>query len=356
MPDFYDPTSDVQTEWASTGAAHYTEIDEGIRYPNEPTLAGYVSTNANNAIDEWGFPTVTGSPPAIHAWLYVETGSNATIVVSFQQGGVERATVTVPVNTTKRWVSCDWQSPSGDLSTLTIEVKQVKVGGGAATYAYVYAAYLSTFNLDKQVGFSEDDAEVRNVFLPAATKTRIGNYVAVVHHTFARWIGVTYEGTVDVSYIEYYSDGSAGSPLMNIYGVDEDNPPAPTSIAEFNADPLTTAFVPWDGLWTDGSWNQSPSCNGIFQELVDTHGPFVNTAIMVQVKNDGSASGNYNYGRQWDYNGNLHGPKLHIEYTAVGGPGWYPLQFTEEPPTPNAWNQIKQEAGVGYVKILFEGE
>jgi len=37
-------------------------------------------------------------------------------------------------------------------------------------------------------------------------------------------------------------------------------------------------------------------------------------------------------------------------------PGWYPLQFTEEPPTPNAWNQIKQEAGVGYVKILFEGE
>jgi len=49
--------------------------------------------------------------------------------------------------------------------------------------------------------------------------------------------------------------------------------------------------------------------------------------------------------------------QIQVTYTPSGPtPGWYPLQFTEEPPTPNAWNQIKQEAGVGYVKILFEGE
>jgi len=55
----------------------------------------------------------------------------------------------------------------------------------------------------------------------------------------------------------------------------------------------------------------------------------------------------------WDSDGAL---SLYGTGTEAGGPGYYQLQYTSEPPTPNAWNQLKQEAGVGYVKILFEGE
>jgi len=325
MPDFYDPTSDVLTGWETTGGNHYGEIDDGIRYPNQPTLADYVRTNSNGAIDEWGFPTVTGSPPTIDAWLYVETGSNATIQVSLQQGGVERASRTVPVNTTKRWVSLDWHSPSGDLSTLTIEATMVKSGGGAGTYAYVYAAYLNTFNLDKQTAASGDDGTWRtgDVFATGDTTSIIGYVSAVpwIFHYFARWIGVTYEGTVNVSYIECYQDvAPTGTAELKVYGVDEDNPDAPTSAAEFVADPLTTANVTWDGAWTEGAWNQSGSLNTIFQELVDTY-TIDNEAVMAQIKNDQEVSNSYNRTRNWDFAGNLHGPKLHIEYTPAGGAG-----------------------------------
>jgi len=29
------------------------------------------------------------------------------------------------------------------------------------------------------------------------------------------------------------------------------------------------------------------------------------------------------------------------------------ILYTEEPPTPNAWNQVKQEAGTGWRKLLY---
>lgn len=37
-------------------------------------------------------------------------------------------------------------------------------------------------------------------------------------------------------------------------------------------------------------------------------------------------------------------------------PGWNKVAFTSEPPTPNAWNQIKQDAGTGFKQIKYEGE
>jgi len=326
MADFYDPTSDVQTEWDTTGGNHYGEIDDATRNPGQPGLADYVSTNSNGDIDEWGFPAVTGSPPEICAWLYVETGSNATIEVSFQQGGVERASLTVPVSTGKGWVHCVWLNPTGDLSTLTIEVTQVKSGGGAGTYAYVYAAYLRAGpNLDKQVGASGDDGSVWGGTL-YVTEAYLHHgfdldYSGSVH-SFYRWLGVTIEGTIDTSYIEVYGYQTDADVLLKVSGVDEDNPAAPTSAAEFGADPLTTADIDWDGVWTLNDWGQSPSLNTIFQELVDSY-TISNDAVMVQVKDDSTPFGyNLNSCRSWDYTGNAHGPKLHIEYTeaAVGQP------------------------------------
>ena len=328
MADFYDPTSDIQTEWETTGGNHYGEIDDGIRNPNEPTLADYVRTKGNGDVDEWGFPTVSGSPVEIGVWLYVETGSNATIQASLQQNGTERASLTVPVNTPQGWVHCVWESPSGDLSTLTIEATMIKSGGGAGTYAYVYAAYLRAGpSLDKQVGASGDDGRRYTGswgFSVTETGSYVGYYTATQvlnAHLFARWVGVTFGGTVDVSYIECYGvpGGAVGAPELKVYGVDEDNPAAPTSAAEFDADPLTTAAVDWDGSWTENAWNQSPSLNGPLQELADAYSPS-NEAVMVQIKNDkGIAADHFNQGYQWDHTGNLYGPKLHVEYTEAGG-------------------------------------
>ncbi len=136
-------------------------------------------------------------------------------------------------------------------------------------------------------------------------------------HNWYRWTGVSIEGTIDVSYIQCYPEyAGTATPELKVYGVDEDNPAAPTSKAEFDADPLTTAAVDWDGLWTTDTWNQSPSLNGIFQELVDTY-TISDDAVMVQLKNDHGEPGvdEYNCCEHYDSSSTV-APKLHIEYTA----------------------------------------
>jgi len=47
---------------------------------------------------------------------------------------------------------------------------------------------------------------------------------------------------------------------------------------------------------------------------------------------------------------------LEIYYTAPSGPtpdAYNKLLYTSEPPTPNAWNQLKQDSGTGWKKILY---
>jgi len=135
----YNPNSDIQTEWDTTGVDHYTEIDEGTT----PVLADHVQTKGGGDIDEWGFATPGESGiNFIRAHIYAETGSNATFLISLQQGGVERASFQVPVGQSQQWFSCQWDNPSGDLSALTIEVTHTKSGGGGPTYSTVYTAYL----------------------------------------------------------------------------------------------------------------------------------------------------------------------------------------------------------------------
>ena len=93
--------------------------------------------------------------------------------------------------------------------------------------------------------------------------------------------------------------------------------PASTS-AEFDADPLTSNSVDWDGNWTQGVWQNSPSIVSIIQELVDTY-TFSNSAIMFQIKNDKGASSSHNRPHDYHYDDHSYGMKLHIEYTAGGG-------------------------------------
>jgi len=46
------------------------------------------------------------------------------------------------------------------------------------------------------------------------------------------------------------------------------------------------------------------------------------------------------------------------DFNEITGPqlGWNKLQYTSEPPTPNAWNQLKRDTGTGFKKLLYAGE
>jgi hypothetical protein len=145
------------------------------------------------------------------------------------------------------------------------------------------------------------------------------NDVCCYHmHAFLRWPSVTLGGTINTSYIQCYGAATqTGSPTLKVYGVDEDNPAAPTSAAEFDADPLTTAAVDWDALWNVGSWNQSPSLNTVFQELVDSY-TIESEAVMLQIKNDGGTNVQYNSNTDYSTNSS-YAAKLYVDYTTADG-------------------------------------
>jgi len=333
MADFYDPISDVQTQWGSTGAAHYTEIDEGIRNPNTPTLTDYVSTNSNNAVDEWGFPTVPGSPATIQAVIYAETESKSKLVVSFQQNGVERATLTIQKSSPKGWYFCTWHSPSGDLSTLTIEAKQIKDGTGGGTYAYIYAAYLRAgWNLDKQVAASTDDCERRMVSSSFSLTTgaqRAGAYSAAIYGygVGMRFLDIVISSgaTIDPNtYITLKAAVSDSGTTCNtrVRAEDAASPNTFSDETDFDGRPRTDAYVNWDNIpsWTAIEPYNSPSIASVIQELVNAY-DYSAGAPMVIFWDDYDYrsiidSGNpRRQARSFDVGS---GPWLHIEYTAGG--------------------------------------
>ena len=132
-------------------------------------------------------------------------------------------------------------------------------------------------------------------------------------HIFARWTGVTISGTINTAYIQVYYAYSTGDPsYLKIYGVDEDNPAAPITYSEFEADPLTSAAIDWDGNWS-GGWNTTEELKTIFQELVDSY-TISDKAVMCQIRDDGT-SGDFSECRSYEWPGNIYGPKLHIEYS-----------------------------------------
>jgi len=174
--------------------------------------------------------------------------------------------------------------------------------------------------VDKQMAVGADDGRRytgTSGFSATGAAGSVGystNALFLNMHAFARWTGVTISGTIDVSYIQVYREGSiAGSPELKVYGVDQDNPAVPTSATTFDDDPLTDAAVDWDGGWGYGTWVSSPPLNTIFQELVDTY-TISAEAVMVQIKNDIGAVTAYNAINFYETSGNVTGPKLHIEY------------------------------------------
>ncbi len=154
----------------------------------------------------------------------------------------------------------------------------------------------TTYNL--KVGASLDDGHITgSSFFPTNSSAPLGNNGDNLEGFF-RFIGVSLSGTIATAILSCYGAGQLGSPLLKVYGVDQDNPVAPTTRTEFLADSLT-AGIDWDGAWTNSIYNVSPELKTIFQELVDTF-TIKNEAIMVQIKDDGSTPTAFNHARTYD--------------------------------------------------------
>jgi len=139
---YYDPSSDITTEWSSGTGTSYTQIVKTTRQPTAPTISTYVaSQRRSNQISEFGFSSITETGiEEITLWVYTSTGGTSTYTFSLRRGTTTLCSNTVPTDTSLSWRSCSWE-PNGDLSGLSIHLSAV-TGAGGPSNAFVYAAYL----------------------------------------------------------------------------------------------------------------------------------------------------------------------------------------------------------------------
>jgi hypothetical protein len=193
--------------------------------------------------------------------------------------------------------------------------------------AAAYPVYVDpTIDTQGAAGANDGIAGADGTFDAAIDLNMLGRLSASANFSsFYRWAGITISGTIDVAYIEIASRKSQGTPLFRLYGVDADNPNAPTNLAAYNNAALTTAYADWTTNWsTTKTFHQSPSLAAIFQELVDTY-TISNDAVMVQVRSTATVNNNYGVGYFYE-NAAADAAKLHIEYTEGGGePNAYTL-------------------------------
>jgi len=139
---YYEPSSDISAPWGVTGSiTHYGAIDDGIRNTSTPNLTDYVYT-AKRETDEVGFPAISESGiSSMILWVYSETGSNALTTFDLKNDGTVQATLTVNPSSSQAWRSTTWSSPSS-IGSITVDISNVKEGGGASTSSTVYSIYL----------------------------------------------------------------------------------------------------------------------------------------------------------------------------------------------------------------------
>lgn len=182
-------------------------------------------------------------------------------------------------------------------------------------------------NINVQTAASGDDGGQKTGSVGfrtnAATET-LGYFTGATHlvcGNFWRFTGITIPAgaTIDSATVTITQQEATSGIELKLAAVDEDNPAAPTTGGEYDADPLTTAQVDWDfNGGSAGDTHQSPDIKTIIQELVDSY-TISNSAIIIRADNDGPTGDNYVNVRHYDYSGNVEGPVLDINYTEAGG-------------------------------------
>jgi hypothetical protein len=137
---------------------------------------------------------------------------------------------------------------------------------------------------------SGDDAGIYgSYFYDTAAQIGIGNALGA-RHAMIRFPNVTIPvgSVIDTAKLTFnaHQDNAGNDTNVIIYGVAADNPVAPTSVAEFNALTLTTAYVNWDDIenWTQDSNYDTPSIKTIIQEIADRAGWASGNALIMVIK------------------------------------------------------------------------
>lgn len=182
--------------------------------------------------------------------------------------------------------------------------------------------------LDEQVAASADDGytdEKNTLYNNNAAYILAGEYTASgkEDQLWARFDNVTIPAgaTIGTSYLSLYVTYiDAGNKEM-VSADDQSDPTAPTNYADHRGRTRTTAN---SGAWEvtgTGDWQNSPSITTVIQELVNSYDYSAGDhAIQILVDKHATCSAYCGISaRSYDYTGNAHGPKLHIEYTVAGG-------------------------------------
>ena len=176
------------------------------------------------------------------------------------------------------------------------------------------ASRMPTLNL--QIGASGDDgnwATDASYFDTSDAAIFIGNGL---FHGWFLFTGIPSlaGATIDSAFLSLKGfTADAGTALTKIYANDVASPALPVSAADANSKVLTTAGVDWDspGLVTSGFTN-SPDIKAVIQELANSHEL---SSILIIVKDDGGAEGNYMWPLSYD-NAPADAGKLVINYTS----------------------------------------
>ena len=183
--------------------------------------------------------------------------------------------------------------------------------------------------VDEKVGANADDGQRytgTGGFSATATNPYLGyrlGAASLACQGFYRFttIAVAAGSIISKAYLQLrsFTSGNAnGLAKWTIYGVDEDSAAAPTSAAEFDADPLTSASADWDEAFeSDDTWYTSPDLKTVVQEIVSRGGWATGQNMMFQIKNDGLTTA-HGYNSVFNHNGDAaKAAKLHIEYQAA---------------------------------------
>jgi len=290
-------------------------------------------------------PTVTGT-----IWLETEFSLSTSAGVDIYLDGVRWAKDNnVRVRTANRiefrdaatgtqvvwWLDFPraWDSnPDGNETIGEFEVR--RQGGPGSLFitvripkSWVDGAMFPIFidpTIDVQVAATADDGGWNEDSLGFGTTFQqnfLGDEANTEANVFAYFtVTIPVGATIDAAYLELRAHASRNDDIdFHIYGHDAANAAAPTSEAECEAAPVTTAniAVVWTINTTAGTFYQMPSMVTVIQELEDSYDYSSGARIGFLLKSDGQT---FNNRQQWtDYtNAAANAPKLHIEYTAGG--------------------------------------
>jgi len=165
---YIDPNTDgtIGIDWPTTGSSFYTEIDEAIRQPNAPTTTDYIY-HLNNKTDTAFLRMSTisgvGSVSQIVVWIYHNDGSNGQFHVQLyddNESTTRSSEASFTSSSSNAWHSVTFSGLSltqAQLDSLSMRLRNSKVGGGGPTTNYIYAMYADvTYSNEVSISLTTD--------------------------------------------------------------------------------------------------------------------------------------------------------------------------------------------------------